>query len=755
MQLTDEDERLVSSRAWTESRHIEKELADLSEHMENIIQKYLRNQYKTIDEYNTVAGEIAEPYRILVVIGFPVNFSTESARRLVSIATNGPRCGVSTLILMDTEQARPPKFTVAELERSASTIVWNGQNFVWKQKDVGKSQLILDTTPAPQIFQTLLRKVGKEAQKVRQKVEIPFRRMIEEFIPEFSWWASDKNTREEITIPLGPSGATRYLYVRLGQGTAHHVLIVGKTGSGKTNLLHIFIIALCLSYHPNELELYLIDFKTVGFNPYATYKLPHARVIAVQSEREFGLSVLYGLEAEQEERKKLFRKTGVQNITQYRNIQPDQRMPRILLVIDEFQEFFARKDEIAQEATTLLDRLVRTGRAFGIHVVLGSQTLAGAFTIARSTISQMAVRIAMQCEEADSRLVLSDENPAARLLSRPGEAIYNADNGAVGGNNTFQCVWLPDEEIQLYLNAIQQLAYQQKYIPPWAQIIFEGAKKADVNENPLFKQILQTSAWSSPSREGIVWFGESIKMKGSTFVHLHHQLGNNVLIVGPHEEAATALLTIALLSLAAQLSPIDATFYVLDFTSADATHSGTLEQLSGLPHTIKTVKNRRYMLSIITQIYDELEDRIENNTGCKPDIYLFIYGLQRAHELRIEDEPYSNRGMTETTLSRSFSHILQVGPEQGIHTLAWCDTSSNLNRILDRRILHEFEICIAFQMTGEDAKQFINCTETDTLGSHRALLVREDRGLREKFIPYRAPSLEWLQKTVQSIRQKH
>src|SRR5205085_11431828 len=93
MQLADYNEKLVNSRAWTESRHIEQQLADLSEHMENVIQKYLRGQYKTIEEYNKQAGEVAEPYRVLIVIGFPVKFTQEAAGRLVEIATNGPRCG--------------------------------------------------------------------------------------------------------------------------------------------------------------------------------------------------------------------------------------------------------------------------------------------------------------------------------------------------------------------------------------------------------------------------------------------------------------------------------------------------------------------------------------------------------------------------------------------------------------------------------------------------------------------------------------
>ena len=96
---------------------------------------------------------------------------------------------------------------------------------------------------------------------------------------------------------------------------------------------------------------------------------------------------------------------------------------------------------------------MRQGRAFGIHVLLGSQTLGGAYSLARSTLGQMAVRIALQCSEADAHLILSEDNSAARLLTRPGEAIYNDANGLVEGNNFFQVVWLSDERREDYLRA--------------------------------------------------------------------------------------------------------------------------------------------------------------------------------------------------------------------------------------------------------------------------------------------------------------
>jgi hypothetical protein len=110
MRLADDDESLVGSRAWTEPRQIEEQLARLTEHMELVIQKFLRDRYATIEDYNAEAGEVAEPYRVLVAVNFPVNFSEEAARRLVSIALNGPRCGVYTILTVDTDQRLPYGF---------------------------------------------------------------------------------------------------------------------------------------------------------------------------------------------------------------------------------------------------------------------------------------------------------------------------------------------------------------------------------------------------------------------------------------------------------------------------------------------------------------------------------------------------------------------------------------------------------------------------------------------------------------------
>src|SRR5205807_8599007 len=159
-------------------------------------------------------------------------------------------------------------------------------------------------------------------------------------------------------------------------------------------------------------------------------------------------------------------------------------------------------------------RLVRQGRAFGLHVLLGSQTLGGAYSLARSTIDQMAVRVALQCSDADAQLILSKDNTAARLLSRPGEAIYNDQNGLVEGNDPFQVVWLSEEKREDLLRGLGERAAGQ-YPPP---LVFEGNSAAEVGRNSSLVRALEAKAWPAELRSPLAWLGDPVAIKEPTVV---------------------------------------------------------------------------------------------------------------------------------------------------------------------------------------------------------------------------------------------
>ena len=528
MHLADCDEQLIGTRIWTDSRQIEERLTLLSDHMEKVLQKYLRNEFATLREYNEHAGEVAEPYHVLVVANFPAGLSDASMHKLKTIATAGPRCGVYTLLGVDTSIKLPTQFDLTPFIEGAVHLHWAQNRLQWKYPLYEKLPLQLDHLPPPERLNDLLRAAGEASQQA-SRVEVPFAVVAP---PADQLWSG--STARELVVPVGRSGAKDLQALRLGRGTSQHALISGKTGSGKSTLLHALITNLALHYSPDEVEFYLVDFKKgVEFKAYATGQLPHARVIAIESEREFGVSVLQRLDEELRRRGERFRELGVQDLAGLRDA-CDDKMPRILLVIDEFQELFVTDDKLSQDAALLLDRLVRQGRAFGIHVLLGSQTLAGAYSLARSTIGQMAVRIALECSEADAHLILSDENSAARLLSRPGEAIYNDQNGLVEGNSPFQVVWLPDAERQEYLTQIR------KQLPtdtpePAPAIVFEGNVPANPSDNDALVELIEQNDPAGAS-EPTIWLGSAVRIEPPTQITLRHQSGNNLLIVGQEEQ---------------------------------------------------------------------------------------------------------------------------------------------------------------------------------------------------------------------------
>jgi hypothetical protein len=758
MHLADYDEALVGSRIWTEISHIEQRLADLTEHMEQVIQKYLRNQYQTIEEYNAQAGEVAEPFRFLVVANFPVHFSTEAARRLLTIASSGARCGVYTLVSLDQKQALPQGFLLSDLEQASVNLAWKGGRFVWDDEDFSKFPLEVDAPPDAGFVTQVLQVAGQKAREAG-RVEVPF-----EFItpPPDHWWTAD--SRFGINVPLGRAGATKRQHLKLGQGTAHHVLIAGKTGSGKSTLLHALITNLSLNYSPQEVELYLVDFKEgVEFKPYATHALPHARLVAIESEREFGLSVLQRLDGELKRRGERFRAAGVQNLTDYRLADGAAVMPRILLIIDEFQLFFVEDDRIAQEAALLLDRLVRQGRAFGIHVLLGSQTLGGAYSLARSTIGQMAVRIALQCNEADAHLILSDDNPAARLLSRPGEAIYNAANGLVQGNDFFQVVWINDDRREEYLGRIEQLADERHFVPPAPQIVFEGNAPADVSKNHLLHEVLLNHKPKALKGDH-AWLGEALAIKDPTAAVFRSQSGANLLIVGQNDETALAIMATSLVSLAAQESPErtgksseGTRFFILDGTPHDAPQSGVWARVAAATPERARLIDRRELTTVLSELAQEIERRQKAHEAVETPLFLFLYGLQRFRELRKPEDDFSFSRRGEESVAnpaKLFATILRDGPGVGLHTVIWCDTLNNVQRAMERQGLRDFEMRVLFQMSAGDSSNLIDSPAAGKLGLYRALFFSEDKGQPEKFRPYGLPDDSWLDWVKEQLQAK-
>lgn len=733
MRLSDIEPSPVGQKIWSDPAQIERQLSDLTEHMQTVIQKYLRTDFATIEDYNVAAGEIAEPYRFIIIADMHAALTEAGAAKLASIIDAGPRCGVYAILASEIGKKIPPTLSIAALKSKLLQLsIRDGITSIADSR-FDECVITLDRPPDDGLAASILDRVGAAGRNAG-RVEVAFERLVPSAA---EMWTRSCDT--ELSIPLGRSGAQKIQHLKLGMGTRQHALIAGRTGSGKSTLLHVMISAAALWHSPSELEFYLIDFKKgVEFKAYCDGTMPHVRAVAIESDREFGLSVLRRLDEELVQRGDLFRKLRAQDLASARKLDPSARLPRVMLLIDEFQEFFVVDDEVASESALLLDRLVRQGRAFGVHVVLGSQTLAGAYSLARSTLGQMGVRIVLQCSEADAHLILGDDNDGARLLNRPGEAIYNDAGGLSEGNSPFQTAWLNDSVRDAQLRRMADRGPSD--LPP--PVVFEGNAPARLDVS--LAALVQVFPDAAVPRAII---GDAVSIAPPVAAVLRKRAGSNVLMVGSQSEPAMGVLAAMCTSLSRTPR---AKIIVVDPTLEDDAMFGRLGRgLSGCGVSARVV-NAGAAAAAVREC-DELVAARHVEAGGEPT-FLVLAGLHRLRELRkSEDFGFSLDDDKESPYAR-LERLLRDGPAVGVWTLAWCDTLATLERVMARSAIREFGLRVLMQMNASDSAALMDSSVASHLGANRVLLSDMDAGTMVKARPIELPDIATAKRVAAILR---
>ncbi|MDA0296742.1 MAG: cell division protein FtsK, partial [Planctomycetota bacterium] len=367
--------------------------------------------------------------------------------------------------------------------------------------------------------------------------------------------------------------------------------------------------------------------------------------------------------------------------------------------------------------------------------------LGGAFSLHRSTMGQMGVRIALQCNEQDSMMILSDDNVAARLLARPGEAIYNDQGGLVEGNSPFQVCWLPDSVREKYLQRVAELAAQRPDAGSRSCIVFEGNAPALLASNAPLRRTIESMPDARPTSFQF-WLGDAVAIKEPTAAVLRRQAGSNLALIGQQDEPAMAISAAALLAGCAAHRSSDFSAVVLDGCTADDPNAGYLGMVAkAMPHKIELPGFRESGDAVLT-LGAELARRIESGTTDGPPMLLLIHGLQRFRALRRaeDDFGFSMDDDAPPTPDKVFASLLKDGPEHGIFVHAWADTVATLERCVDRQSMRGFDQRAMFQVGSADSSTLIDSTAASMLGNNRGLLFSEEKGTMEKFRPWGLPS---------------
>jgi tetratricopeptide (TPR) repeat protein len=766
LDLAEYDADLIGGKVWSSPQDLEARLVELSAHIELVIQKYLRTAYQTIDEFNDAAGEVAEPYRMLILFDFPRGLTPESAARLKSIVENGPRCGVFTLIAADASAQAPYGVDVTQL--SASMRKLNLQGGFSDNLDGYQFEASFEHDVLPErteIARRIIDSVGR-ASINRTEAAVTFDKMFAMYAsvaarglrPELgsaatrtkvgdprTWWHDD-STRG-LFAPIGQKGARDVAVLGFDSSDHSGALLVGRPGSGKSTLLHAYVGGLTTLYGPDELELYLIDFKEgVEFKAYAEEQLPHAKVIAIESDREFGLSVLESLQAEITQRAELLRATGGRQAgMQALREATGHKIPRILLVFDEFQVLFARNDKVGLAAADLLESIIRQGRGFGVHVLLGSQSLAGLDALGAHVPQLLPVRILLPAAESDARKVLGDGNNAGEYLTSHGEGILNTAGGAVEANERFKGALLTEADRVARLQVMRDKANQAGFrrVP----MVFEGDSLVPLDsENPRrFREEL-TASGTYPVR---IRSGAPMTVGDMGDLVLSRDGGANVLAIvrsgdsrstgiEPAEGPAYGLLSAAVASAAMTHSTVD----VIDFMPNEDGLDVLFEPL--LDARRVTLRRRRAFPDVLSAYLDEVNDRLEQDDFRRPPKFLFLFGVHRAREL------VSDLGSLDVDgdLVEKLERVMRDGPEVGVHVWLWSDSVTGASRRLTPRMMREVGWRVAGKMSGDDSQAFIGTGQAADLRESQLLIVNEDRGVSTRVTAYAPPSRGWVAQVV-------
>jgi S-DNA-T family DNA segregation ATPase FtsK/SpoIIIE len=195
-----------------------------------------------------------------------------------------------------------------------------------------------------------------------------------------------------------------------------HILVAGATGAGKSVCLNTIIASLLVSATPDQVQMLMIDPKRVELAVFNG--IPHL-IKEVISDPRLAAGALFEMTKEMESRYERFAKAGVRKIEEYNAKYPQERLPYVVIVIDELADLMLVAP--AKVETTIM-RLAQLARATGIHLIVATQrpsvdVITG--LIKANVPSRIAFAVSSQ---ADSRVIL-DMNGAERLLGR-GDMLY-------------------------------------------------------------------------------------------------------------------------------------------------------------------------------------------------------------------------------------------------------------------------------------------------------------------------------------------
>lgn len=639
---------------------------------------------------NESAGKIEDSYEIVILIDDP---ETEIPydENLVKYFENGSKHGIYFIGLKNTEKVAKRDDQDNILKHTDSYYSINaGEVNSWKQPQ--KKGFITTTSIANNSFWS--------------KAAFEYLNQIVNRVHKFDWQDAIKTpytpTDNEIATPVGFTKDGTPFSFKMDESHVH-AFIIGDTGSGKSRFLHNLVLSMTAKYQPEDVELYLLDFKGIEFPCYKGFK--HARTIVVDySDDRIVYEVLRNIQERIEERRQLF--AGISKISEYNKQHPENRQSQIIILVDECQMIFPKRpSKLQRELADIIALIAQQGRAFGIHIILATQSLANA-DIDPYILSQIREHYILLCNVKEAGRLLDQEKQMAAekaiiaMQGKKGQCFYQGADGEV----PFTFNFVPEGEMQKSL--IEQITKKSSTHNARAeQRYFSGSLQYPI-DNDVVTYI------ASQGRNNIVMSpGRSISMDQTPFtISLKNEMSENVALFGindTHFATRAALDVVISLMISNKQKNLGYRFVLFDCLGdeeaeyrevVDALSENNLlevvssgnriEKLKQLCDAISSKRTTSTILIILGQdkfaelLYNNpLEDESETEAAASPAVNedMSVEGRASAEETMAA---INNINFLSQEISKSYSlpsslkttkdalnYILDKGPTYGIHSI--------------------------------------------------------------------------------------
>lgn len=464
---------------------------------------------------------------------------------------------------------------------------------------------------------------------------------------------------DPLRIPIGRDDegapATVDLREAARNGDGPHGLVIGATGTGKSELLRSLVIAAAHQSSPADLALLLVDYKGgAAFSDLA--RLPHSAglVTNLNSDRHGIERLCASLRAELRRRQSTLRDAGADDIDAYR-IRAKSRMPRLLVVVDEYAE-------LIEESPDMLDVLMslgRLGRSLGIHLLLASQRLDDGRL--RGLDAHLRFRICLRTSSASESVAVLGSPVAVELPSAPGWAWLRRD----GVLTRLRVAWVP--EPALAVDGVSDRHDDPARDPGWSM--------PPVCLPPLPDVLAHTG--SAPARSAGVGLLDLPELgeQRPLIIDLTDPAAHLAIAGAPRSGRSTALATLVT-ALAADTPPRELAIHIV--TSATSLLAGT----AGLPHVGTVATSGELTGRVIRAVADTVAERHAE------------VGFERAeagHLLLVIDD-VSAAVDSDDALAECLNRIATAGLSVGVSLALSCGRWSELRGALREAIGTRWEL---------------------------------------------------------------